>query len=144
MAAQEGKYETGNAVRDTILHDQTGKMLRLYQEREKNRIAIEKAKEEVTQETAQKRKFATIDNKFGGSAADMFEEEFRNSTVGLVSVEEFREKRRRVDELVQESLKIAEEPKRKVIQKTLVPSCPSSITMRTKRVMPKRLKCHAS
>lgn len=118
MATQEGKYETGNAVRDTILHDQTGKMLRLYQEREKNRIAIEKAKEEVTEETAQKRKFATIDNKFGGSAADVFEEEFRNSTVGLVSVEEFRAKRKRVDELVQKSLKAPEEPKRKVIQKT--------------------------
>jgi len=115
---QEGKYETGNAVRDTILYDQTGKMLRLYQQREKNRIACEKAKEGAKEETEQKRKFATIDNKFGGSAADTFEEEFQKSTVGLVSVEEFRAKRRKVDELVQNSLKLAEEPKRKVIQET--------------------------
>jgi len=114
---QEGKYESGNAVRDTILHDQTGRMLKLYQEREKNRKKLAEAKNVIDQETATKRKFSTIDTKFGGSSAEIFEEEFRKSTVGLVSVEQFREKRRRVDELIRQSINEPEVEKRKVVQK---------------------------
>jgi len=114
---QEGKFESGNAVRDTIINDQTGRMLKLYQEREKNRKALDAAKKEIENETEHKRKFATIDTKFGGSAADLFEEEFRRSTVGLVSIEEFRDKRRKVDDLIKAANQEPEEPKRKVIQK---------------------------
>lgn len=117
MAQQEGKYESGNAVRDTILHDQTGRMLKLYQEREKNRKKLAAAKKEIDQETETKRKFSHIETKFGGSSAEVFEEEFRRATVGLVSVEQFREKRRRVDELIRQSVAEPEVVKRKVVQK---------------------------
>merc|ERR1711963_1365893 len=52
-----------------------------------------------------KRKFSSIDQKFGGSHADHLEEEFKRQTVGLVSAEEFKARRQAIDELIQETSK---------------------------------------
>jgi len=56
--------------------------------------------ENIENET-RKRKFASIDQKFGGSHADVLEEEFKRQTIGLISIEEFRAKRQAIDELIQ-------------------------------------------
>eukprot|EP00743_Colponemidia_sp_Colp-15_P002523 GILK01002735.1.p1 GENE.GILK01002735.1~~GILK01002735.1.p1 ORF type:complete len:288 (-),score=74.18 GILK01002735.1:206-1069(-) len=42
-----------------------------------------------------------INKKFGGSAHDVFEEQFKNDTVGLVTIEDFKRKRQRIDEFVE-------------------------------------------
>jgi len=113
----EGKFETGNAVRDTITHDQTGRMLSLYKDREKNRKELELAMAKIDRNTSKRKKVSEVDSTFTGSAADKFEEEFRKSTVGLVSVEQFREKRRHVDEMIRKIDEKPEQVKRKLIQK---------------------------
>jgi len=96
------KFETGNDVRQIVQCSEGGRALRLLKKREETKKKAEQAKEEIENET-KKRKFSTIDQKFGGSHADDLEEEFKKQTIGLVSAEEFRAKRQAIDDLIQKT-----------------------------------------
>lgn len=90
--------------------------MRLLKKREETQQKAEKAREEIENET-KKRKFSSIEQKFGGSHADKIEEEFKNQTIGLMSVAEFRAKKAAIDALIEEQKKGG---KAKVKQKTKV------------------------
>lgn len=94
--------ESGNDVRQIISSSEGGRALRLLKRREETKQKAEEEKANIENET-RKRKFATIDAKFGGSKADDLEEEFKKQTIGLVSAEEFRAKRQAIDELIKET-----------------------------------------
>jgi protein FAM50 len=93
-------YETGNDVRQVIACSEGGRALRLLKRREENKERTEAEKANIENET-KKRKFASIDQKFGGSSADTLEEEFKRQTIGLMSAQEFQAKRQAIDELIQ-------------------------------------------
>jgi len=97
------RFESGNDVRQIIQCSEGGRALRLLKRREDVVKKAEIAKQEIENET-KKRKFATIDQKFGGSKTDQLEEEFKKQTVGLVSAEEFRARRMAIDDLIQGSM----------------------------------------
>jgi len=94
------KYETGNDVRQIIASSEGGRAFRLLKRREEAKAKADAEMENIENET-RKRKFASIDQKFGGSHADVLEEEFKRQTIGLISIEEFRAKRQAIDELIQ-------------------------------------------
>jgi len=96
--------ESGNDVRQIVACSEGGRALRLLKRREETKQKAEAERENIENET-RKRKFASIDQKFGGSHADVLEEEFKRQTVGLISAEEFRAKRQAIDELIQASQK---------------------------------------
>eukprot|EP00928_Gymnodinium_smaydae_P020360 TRINITY_DN1786_c0_g1_i1.p1 TRINITY_DN1786_c0_g1~~TRINITY_DN1786_c0_g1_i1.p1 ORF type:complete len:223 (+),score=79.05 TRINITY_DN1786_c0_g1_i1:66-671(+) len=93
------KFEAGNDIRQIVSCSEGGRALRLLKRREDMQKKAEAAKDLIENET-KKRKFGTIDSKFGGSQADVLEEEFKKQTVGLMSVEEFTAKRKAIDELI--------------------------------------------
>lgn len=93
-------FESGNDLRQVIACSEGGRALRLLKRREVTKQKAEAAKAEIESET-KKCKFASIDEKFGGSHADILEEEFKKQTVGLISAEEYRAKRRAIDDLIQ-------------------------------------------
>jgi len=109
-------FETGNDVRQIVACSEGGRALRLLKRREETKAKAEAAKADIENET-KKRKFASIDEKFGGSHADALEEEFKKQTVGLVSAEEFRAKRQAIDELIQGSQNRDKEGKRLRLQR---------------------------
>lgn len=92
-------YETGNDVRQIVACSEGGRAFRLLKRREENKTRVENEKQNIENET-KKRKFASIDQKFGGSSADDLEEEFKRQTVGLISVAEFKAKRQAIDDLI--------------------------------------------
>lgn len=92
--------ESGNDVRQIVACSEGGRALRLLKRREETKAKAEAERANIENET-RKRKFASIDQKFGGSHADVLEEEFKRQTVGLISAEEFRAKRQAIDELIQ-------------------------------------------
>jgi len=98
------RYETGNDVRQVISCSEGGRALRLLKRREESFQQAAQAKELIEEET-KKRKFSSIDQKFGGSTADVLEEEFKKQTVGLMSVEEFKAKRKAIDDIIEKSQK---------------------------------------
>eukprot|EP00392_Amoebophrya_sp_AT5.2_P009780 g9808.t1 len=128
--------ETGN-VADELRNDRTGKVRKLLKQREKIAEKTENAKDEAEANKRRKlnmgkagvyylREFfmmilalnANID-RFGASAADVLEEEFSKQTIGLTSIEEFREKRRNIDELIEQTQKLKNqttEKKKKIVQ----------------------------
>mmetsp|Transcript_42887 Transcript_42887/g.107861 ORF Transcript_42887/g.107861 Transcript_42887/m.107861 type:complete len:358 (-) Transcript_42887:108-1181(-) len=97
-------FETGNDVRQIIASSEGGRAFRLLKKREDTKVRVEEEKANIENET-RKRKFSSIDQKFGGSHADHLEEEFKRQTVGLVSAEEFKARRQAIDELIQEASK---------------------------------------
>jgi protein FAM50 len=92
-------YETGNDVRQIVSSSEGGRAFRLLKRREENKERVENERANIENET-KKRKFASIDQKFGGSSADDLEEEFKRQTVGLISVAEFKAKRQAIDDLI--------------------------------------------
>eukprot|EP00927_Polykrikos_kofoidii_P067665 TRINITY_DN63111_c0_g1_i1.p1 TRINITY_DN63111_c0_g1~~TRINITY_DN63111_c0_g1_i1.p1 ORF type:complete len:387 (-),score=111.36 TRINITY_DN63111_c0_g1_i1:42-1085(-) len=98
------KFESGNDIRQIVSCSEGGRALRLLKRREETKAKAEAAKEVIENET-RKRKFSSIDQKFGGSHADVLEEEFKKQTVGLMSVEEFKAKRKAIDDIIQASQK---------------------------------------
>jgi len=92
-------YETGTDVRQILASSEGGRAFRLLKRREENTMRVENEKQNIENET-KKRKFASIDQKFGGSSADDLEEEFKRQTVGLISVAEFKAKRQAIDDLI--------------------------------------------
>lgn len=98
------QYEAGNDVRQVISCSEGGRALRLLKRREENAERAATERLNIEKESA-KRKFSTIDQKFGGSHADDLEEEFKRQTVGLISAEEFKAKRQAIDDLIQSTQK---------------------------------------
>lgn len=94
------QFESGNDIRQIVACSEGGRAYRLLKRREDTRKRAEDEKQEIENET-KKRRFSSIDQKFGGSAADSFEEIFKQQTVGLVSAEEFRAKRQAIDDMIQ-------------------------------------------
>eukprot|EP00921_Rhytidocystis_pertsovi_P008193 GHVQ01013475.1.p1 GENE.GHVQ01013475.1~~GHVQ01013475.1.p1 ORF type:complete len:363 (+),score=67.53 GHVQ01013475.1:675-1763(+) len=90
--------EGGNAVLQTIHSSEGGRAWKLVKQRQRMQKEHEEAKVQIEQEH-NKRK--GINLKFGGSHADALEEKFKEETIGLVSAEAFREKRQRLNELVE-------------------------------------------
>jgi len=94
-------FESGNDIRQIISCSEQGRALKLLKRREETKARAEAAMAEIENET-KKRKFSSIDQKFGGnSQADFLEEEFKKQTVGLVSKEEFMAKRKAIDEIIE-------------------------------------------
>eukprot|EP00916_Digyalum_oweni_P013907 GHVL01022733.1.p1 GENE.GHVL01022733.1~~GHVL01022733.1.p1 ORF type:complete len:382 (+),score=59.88 GHVL01022733.1:277-1422(+) len=91
--------ETGNALRQQIHSTEDGRAIRLLKARQQIQQQAEAAREKVD---SKRRTISTVDARFGGSGAEKLEEQFRIETVGLVSVDEFREKRRKIDELIEQ------------------------------------------
>jgi len=92
--------ESGNDVRQIVACSEGGRAWKHLKRREETKAKVEAERANIENET-RKRKFASIDQKFGGSHADVLEEEFKRQTVGLISAEEFRAKRQAIDELIQ-------------------------------------------
>mmetsp|Transcript_66287 Transcript_66287/g.191340 ORF Transcript_66287/g.191340 Transcript_66287/m.191340 type:complete len:364 (-) Transcript_66287:120-1211(-) len=115
-------FESGNDVRQIIASSEGGRALKLLRKREETKVRVEAERDNIENET-RKRKFSSIDQKFGGSSADHLEEEFKRQTVGLVSAEEFAARRKAIDEMIQETQRKGNERqlrmKRKVNSKRL-------------------------
>jgi protein FAM50 len=90
--------EKGNNLLQTIQASEGGRALKLLKQREKDREKLEQAKAAIDKGT-KKTSFKSIST-FGQSQADILEEQFRTETIGLVSADEFREKRRKIDDLI--------------------------------------------
>lgn len=86
--------------------------MRLLKKREDAQKKAEQLRADIETETAKRRRFTNIDKGYKSSTADVYEEEFKNATIGLVSISEFREKRRMVDELIEEHSKEKETNKK--------------------------------
>jgi protein FAM50 len=85
---------------------------KLAKEREDAKALLAKRKE-VMQQQGSGVSVGTIGDKFGGSAQDVYEAQFRNATVGLVTAEEFARKRRMMEEDVAASEKDGKDGKKK-------------------------------
>jgi len=98
-------YEAGNDVRQIIASSEGGRALKLLRRREETKQRAEAAREEIENETRKRAstRLSSIEDKFGGSHADVLEEEFKKQTVGLVSAEEFRAKRKAIDEIIEKA-----------------------------------------
>ncbi|CAD7956425.1 unnamed protein product [Amoebophrya sp. A120] len=99
--------------REMIRHDRTGKVGRLLKDRERMAAAAEIAKSEVEAGKMKRRKLqmGTEGAAFDTSAADVLEEEFAKQTVGLTSKEEFLEKRKNIDEMIEKAQKAKNQEK---------------------------------
>lgn len=112
MAAKQNlevirQFEAGNDVRQIIASSEGGRALKLLRRREETKQRAEAAREEIENETRKRssQRLSSIDAKFGSSHADSLEEEFKKQTVGLVSAEEFRAKRKAIDEIIENANK---------------------------------------
>eukprot|EP00929_Paragymnodinium_shiwhaense_P028311 TRINITY_DN16433_c0_g1_i3.p1 TRINITY_DN16433_c0_g1~~TRINITY_DN16433_c0_g1_i3.p1 ORF type:complete len:354 (-),score=133.77 TRINITY_DN16433_c0_g1_i3:287-1348(-) len=94
------QFESGNDIRQMISNSEGGRALRLLKKREETKQNADTARKIIEEET-KKRKFSNINDKFGGSSADVLEEEFKRQTVGLMSVAEFKAKRQAIDDIIQ-------------------------------------------
>ncbi|XP_053990744.1 uncharacterized protein LOC128882923 [Hylaeus volcanicus] len=93
--------ESGNAVLQTVHCSEGGRAFKLLQERHRRLKGVEAAKTEIDNET-KKRRICDIHEKYTGSILEDLEVEFQEQTVGLISAEEFREKRQRLLEKMEE------------------------------------------
>jgi len=110
-------FESGNDIRQIVSCSEGGRALRLLKRREETKARAEQAKAEIENET-KKRKFSSLDQGFGGNShADFLEEEFKKQTVGLVSAEEFKAKRKAIDEIIQNQSKNGKEGKMRLQRK---------------------------
>ena len=71
------------------------KVVEMMKKREKVKEEFEKKKSEI--ETEYSRKIKSLNSKFDGGTNDVFEERFRNQTVGLVSSKDFKKRREHLD-----------------------------------------------
>eukprot|EP01066_Platyproteum_vivax_P006636 Platyproteum_vivax@DN2388_c0_g1_i1.p1 len=108
--------ETGNALRQQLHATEDGRAIRLLKQR---KLIQENALESrnILENETKKMKISTVDQRFGGSGADRLEEQFRQETIGLVSVDEFREKRKRIDELIQQDANNANKNQKVLVSK---------------------------
>jgi hypothetical protein len=97
--------ESGNAVLQTVQCSEGGRAFKLLQERHRRLKGVEAAKTEIENET-KKRRICDIHEKYTGSILEDLEVEFQEQTVGLISAEEFREKRQRLLEKMEERSEI--------------------------------------
>jgi len=110
-------FESGNDIRQIVSCSEGGRALRLLKRREETKNRAEQAKAEIENET-KKRKFKCLNDGFGGnSSADFLEEEFKKQTVGLVSAEEFKAKRKAIDEIILNQSKNGKEGKMRLQRK---------------------------
>eukprot|EP01068_Selenidium_serpulae_P010974 Selendium_serpulae@DN5576_c0_g1_i1.p1 len=96
-------FESGNAVLQTIHSSEGGRAFKLLQQRQKRAKEIENAKNDIENDTA-KRRFTGSD-RYQGSATEALEEQFKVETIGLVSAAEFREKRAKLNEKIEEKFR---------------------------------------
>lgn len=87
--------ESGNAVLQTIHSSEGGRAIRLLQQRQKMQQHLQEAKEKLETKGLKRKNI-----NWGGSAADRLEEQFKKDTVGLVSAEDFKEKRAKLEEQI--------------------------------------------
>ena len=113
--------ESGNAVLQTVHCSEGGRALKLLRERQKCLKEVEAAKTEIENET-KKRRMCHINEKYTGSTIEALEVEFREQTVGLVSAEEFREKRQRLLKKMAEASE-PEKPQQPMIPESKVVRC---------------------
>jgi len=106
-------YEEGNDLRTVVSSSEGGRALRLLKKREEAAKRSQQLRKEIDDETRKRRRFTNIEKGFSASSADVYEEEFKNATIGLVSMEEFKMKRKMVDELIEESQKNKEQEGKK-------------------------------
>mmetsp|Transcript_12000 Transcript_12000/g.31749 ORF Transcript_12000/g.31749 Transcript_12000/m.31749 type:complete len:365 (-) Transcript_12000:40-1134(-) len=93
-------FETGNDIRQMVASSEGGRAFKLLKKREETRANADREREIIDNET-RKRKFSSIDQKFGASSAEALEEEFKKQTIGLVSAAEFKAKRQAIDDLME-------------------------------------------
>lgn len=99
--------ESGNAVLQTVQSSEGGRAFKLLQERQRRLKGLEAAKTEIEKET-QRRRLCHIDEKYTGSTSEALEAAFREETVGLVTAEEFRAKRLRLLQKLEDELAAAQ------------------------------------
>ncbi|KAL8437039.1 hypothetical protein ACSSS7_001289 [Eimeria intestinalis] len=87
--------EGGNAVLQTIHASEGGRAIRLLQQRQKMQQHLQEAKEKLETKGTKRKNI-----NWGGSAADRLEEQFKKETVGLVSAEDFKERRAKLEEQI--------------------------------------------
>ncbi|KAL8442840.1 hypothetical protein Emed_007145 [Eimeria media] len=87
--------ESGNAVLQTIHASEGGRAIRLLQQRQKMQQHLQEAKEKLETKGIKRKNI-----NWGGSAADRLEEQFKKETVGLVSAEDFKERRAKLEEQI--------------------------------------------
>lgn len=87
--------ESGNAVIQTIHASEGGRAIRLLQQRHKMQQHLREAKEKLETKGLKKKNIT-----WGGSAADRLEEQFKRDTIGLVSAEDFKERRAKLEEQI--------------------------------------------
>ncbi|KAL8444860.1 hypothetical protein Emag_005272 [Eimeria magna] len=87
--------ESGNAVLQTIHASEGGRAIRLLQQRQKMQQHLQEAKEKLETKGTKRKNI-----NWGGSAADRLEEQFKKETVGLVSAEDFKERRAKLEEQI--------------------------------------------
>lgn len=105
--------QSGND-RDALRHDRTGKVRKLLKKREELERKAQEDREKLDA-LAKRRKLNPDAGKqglesmgaggFTKSRAEALEEEFGNQTIGLVTADEFREKRRALDELIEKAMR---------------------------------------
>jgi protein FAM50 len=105
------QFETGNDIRQIVSCSEQGRALKLLKKREEVRAQAEAAKNEIENET-RKRKFLKIEEKFAGNTnADFLEEEFKKQTVGLISIDEFKAKRKAIDDIIESATQSGKQAK---------------------------------
>ncbi|CDJ46459.1 XAP5 protein, putative [Eimeria brunetti] len=87
--------EGGNAVLQTIHASEGGRAIRLLQQRQKMQQHLQQAKEKLETKGTKRKNI-----NFGGSAVDRLEEQFKKETIGLVSAEDFKEKRQKLEDQI--------------------------------------------
>ncbi|OEH73839.1 putative XAP5 protein [Cyclospora cayetanensis] len=87
--------EGGNAVLQTIHASEGGRAIRLLQQRQKMQQHLQEAKEKLETKGTKRKNI-----NWGGSAADRLEEQFKKETVGLVSAEDFKVRRAKLEEQI--------------------------------------------
>eukprot|EP00744_Colponema_vietnamica_P008012 GILI01011458.1.p1 GENE.GILI01011458.1~~GILI01011458.1.p1 ORF type:complete len:365 (-),score=121.38 GILI01011458.1:430-1488(-) len=80
---------------------------RLVKQRERELQDIQEKKRAI--EEATKRRSVLNSQKFGVSSSDVYDEQFKQQTVGLVSIEEFRQKRAHIDQIIEAEAKKKQE-----------------------------------
>ena len=87
--------ESSNAVLQTINASEGGRAIRLLQHRQKMQQHLQEAKEKLETKGGKRKNI-----NWGGSAADRLAEQFKKEPVGLVSAEDFKERRAKLEEQI--------------------------------------------
>eukprot|EP00389_Voromonas_pontica_P006550 GDKH01009832.1.p1 GENE.GDKH01009832.1~~GDKH01009832.1.p1 ORF type:complete len:349 (-),score=74.34 GDKH01009832.1:89-1135(-) len=102
------REETGNNVRELLQVSEEGRALKYFKKRQKMVEEMTEKMEAMEAET-KKRQLSQVDSRFKGSRNDALEELFNEETVGLITADEFREKRKMLIELQEVAAKKQEE-----------------------------------